>query len=184
LLISENLSEDSNSEGSEAERESSQKKATVVEDYVIEKTNVTKVVEMTMHTEKDTKKTSSTFSLINVRLLDSRLFNTRQRIWRGESSKNNDHLLFNSGREQCGQTRLVSLNLSNSISDTNILNCTIRLRGSKNGIEELRLWGIGKEIGVICQESEDSIIQKFSKMEERDSQLLRAMFDEGDSIPK
>jgi len=42
---------------------------------------------------------------------------------------------------------LVTPSLSNSINDTNIFNCNNRLRGSNKEIEELRLWGIPKEIG-------------------------------------
>jgi len=40
-----------------------------------------------------------------------------------------------------------------------------RIKCSDKGTEEMSLWGIPKEIGIVCQESEDSIIQKFSKME-------------------
>jgi len=36
-----------------------------------------------------------------------------------------------------------------------------------------RLWGIAKEISVICQDCEDSIIQSFKEMEERDNIVMQ-----------
>jgi len=40
-------------------------------------------------------------------------------------------------------------------------------------LEELRLWEIGKEIGVVCKDCEDSILQQLAEMEERDNRLMR-----------
>jgi len=51
------------------------------------------------------------------------------------------------------------------------LNGNRRIRGYENGIKELKLLGITKQIGVICQISEDCVIQKFVEIEERDSQV-------------
>jgi len=48
-----------------------------------------------------------------------------------------------------------------------------RFKGSNMDNEERSLWGIAKEIGIVYQDSEDSIIQKFSEMEDRNSLLLR-----------
>jgi len=42
-----------------------------------------------------------------------------------------------------------------------------------NGSEKLRLWGISKDIGVVCQDCEESIIQMFKEMEERDNLVMR-----------
>jgi len=48
-----------------------------------------------------------------------------------------------------------------------------RIKGLNKGSEELRLWRIAKGIDIVCQDSEDSIIHKFSELKERDSLLLR-----------
>ena len=47
-----------------------------------------------------------------------------------------------------------------------------RIKGLDKGSEELRLRGIAKGISIVCQDSEDSIIHKFSELEDRDSLLM------------
>jgi len=55
-----------------------------------------------------------------------------------------------------------------------------RLDDNESGIEEPRIWGILKEIGVVCQESKESILKKFAKMKERDSKLMESgSYEEG-----
>jgi len=56
-------------------------------------------------------------------------------------------------------SRLVTPSLSNTINDSNISNCNRRLRSVDDELEELRLWKIAKEIGMVCQDCEDSILQ-------------------------
>jgi len=73
-----------------------------------------------------------------------------------------------------------SPNLSNSISDSNIFNCNKRIWGSESGIDELRICDIAKEIGVVCQECEESILQQFADMEERDRKLMGKVSQEED----
>jgi len=89
-------------------------------------------------------------------------------MWRGESSSKHRRSIQIRDNVSGGRSRLVIPTFSNSISHTNISNCNRRIKGSDNGIEELRLWGLVKEI-----ESEDIIIQRFSEMEERDNKVLR-----------
>jgi len=98
---------------------------------------------------------------------------TSRKMWRRESSLRRGRATKNRDNVSGCRSRLVTPTLSNSITDTNISNCNRRIKGSDKGIEELRLWEIAKEIGVVCQESEDSIIQRFVEMEERDNKVLR-----------
>lgn len=90
-------------------------------------------------------------------------------MWRRESSLRRGRAIKNCDNVSSCRSRLVIPTLSNSITDTNISNFNRRIKGSDKGIEELRLW----EISVVCQESEDSIIQRFVEMEERDNKVLR-----------
>jgi len=71
------------------------------------------------------------------------------------------------------RSRSVTPSISQSLTDSIIFYCNRRLRGLDRGAEELRLWEIAKEIGVVCQVSEESIIQRFSEMEERDNFVVR-----------
>ena len=63
--------------------------------------------------------------------------------------------------------------LSQSFIDTNIVDGNRRLRGRGKGEEELRLWEIAKELGVVCQVSEERVIQRFLELEERDNSVMR-----------
>jgi len=121
---------------------------------------------------------TSVFKLINAEPVDPNSFNSRQRLLKGESSKVKGKTIWNEEGDMCMDSRLVIQSLSNSLTDSNIINCNRRFRESEIGIEELRLWGIAKEIGVVCLECEESIIRRFSKMEQRDSQLLEEKFEE------
>jgi len=88
---------------------------------------------------------------------------------------------FQSGcNDLSSRSRLVTTSLSQSLIDTNVFYYNRRLRGSIKGTETLRLWEIAKEIGVVCQVSEESVMQRFSKMEERDNLVMReASHEEG-----
>ena len=113
------------------------------------------------------------FKLINKEPLDPIVFSASRKMWRGKSSSKRGRSLQIRDNGSGGRSRLVIPTSSNSITDSNIFNCNRRIKGLDNGIEELRLWGIAKEIGIVCKESEDSIIQRFSEMEEWDSKMLR-----------
>jgi len=90
------------------------------------------------------------FKLLSKVPLDPKVFNSSRRLSKGETGRvrrNQRH------ENEFGlNARLVTPNLSNSITDTNIYNCNRRIRDLDSGTEELRLWGIAKEIGVVCQE--------------------------------
>jgi len=58
--------------------------------------------------------------------------------------------------------------LSNSISNGSIVNCNIRLWNSVDIIEPIKLWEIGKQIGITCGGDEEKVIRELENMEERD----------------
>ena len=101
------------------------------------------------------------FRLISVVQGDPTLFTYSRRRYRGESSTRRDFATLNGASTTRDKSRLLTPYLSNTLNDSNIFNCNRRLRSEENGMEELRLWGIAKDIGVVCQESEESILQKF-----------------------
>jgi len=104
-------------------------------------------------------------------------------MWREETSSKRQRVIQLSGNDLNMRSRLATPSLSNSMINTNISNYNRRLRSSNKGIEELKLWGIAKEIGLVCHECEESIIQRFPKMEERDNLDLReASCDDGNQL--
>jgi len=121
----------------------------------------------------------SVFKLINVEPVDPNSFNSPQRLLKGESSKVKGKIVWNEDGDMCMDSRLVIQSLSNSLTDSNIINCNRRFRESEIGLEELRLWGIAKEIGVVFHECEESIIRRFSEMEQS---LMRGRISFNDSF--
>jgi len=57
---------------------------------------------------------------------------------------------------------------STSISDNNIANCNKRFLSNNGESEEVRLWLLAKDIGVVCVEDEENVIKRLVEMEERD----------------
>jgi len=92
-------------------------------------------------------------------------------MWRGESSKAKNYKHVHGGVNINTPNRSASPSTSmyNSITDINIFNYNRRIRENENGIKELN----AKEIGVVCQVSEECIIGKFFKIEKINSQVLR-----------
>jgi len=101
----------------------------------------------------------SCFKLINVQQGNPVHFNGSCRTWIGESSTKRKDGSANHAIANGYGSRLVTPSLSNTINDSNISNCNRRLRSVDDELEELRLWKIAKEIGMVCQDCEDSILQ-------------------------
>ena len=103
-----------------------------------------------------------------------------RRVWQGESSSKRERLIQSGCNDMSSRPRLDTHSLSHSFIDTSIVDGNRRLRGRGKGEEELRLWEIAKELGVVCQVSEERAIQRFSELEKRDNSVMReASHEEG-----
>jgi len=81
--------------------------------------------------------------------LDPIVFGASRKMRRDESSSKRWRSIQSRGNVSGHRSRLLISTLSNSITDTKIFNCNRRIKSLDNGIEELRLWGLAKEIGVV-----------------------------------
>jgi len=82
----------------------------------------------------------SCFKLINVQQGNPAHFYGSGRLWKGKSSTKRNFGSAIDATENGYGSRLVTLSLYNTINDSNILNCNMRLRSLDDELEELRLW--------------------------------------------
>jgi len=97
----------------------------------------------------------------------------RRVFWVGESSKN-------SKWEERKNLRSVLSQISNSVSDMGINNCN-RLFWLKHGsLETIRVWELGKQLGVICG-VESNVMVCLEELEKRD-RILKIQREAGENM--
>ena len=63
--------------------------------------------------------------------------------------------------------------LSATISDGDIINCNSRLRDPDVTEEPVKLWELGKHIGIVCRRIEEEVVQEYQSMEVRDVEFAQ-----------
>jgi len=135
--------------------------------------------------KKEPQTNSNAMTLINQAAMDPKTFAERKSFWVGESSRRAEQRTVTDNNEatnaeQRRKIRSAIHTISNSISDSEINNCN-RLFWLKNGsLEVIRLWELGKQIGVTLNGKEEDIMLKLEELEKRDKELKKER-DRGDT---